>query len=275
MQNYCKTIGAFAAVSALVAGNVKAEVESELHAGYSNEYLFRGIKLGSQLVEVGGNVKGQAGGLDLSAGFWHGAFDGSANVKQDITSGAASEYDLFAGASKDLGLLSASLGYIYRHYDLGTSWWQMNSHSEDSQELAVGVARDFGFVAASLTYYASLNNTGNGQGNYFQAYNPGTQPLQPANIGNNNKGYTELAVSHSWVLNPSLTLNVGSNVGYMLEKGQATAWTSKVSLDWAIVKHAKLSPFVEFALPLSDDQDTYYLHSNNQFACGSMLSVSF
>src|SRR6478735_9283654 len=56
MQNYCKTIGALAAASALVAGTAQAEVEFELHTGYSSEYLFRGLDLGDNLVEVGADA---------------------------------------------------------------------------------------------------------------------------------------------------------------------------------------------------------------------------
>ena len=51
MQNYCKTIGALAAASALVAGNASAEVEYTLGTGYTSEYLWRGANLGEDLVE--------------------------------------------------------------------------------------------------------------------------------------------------------------------------------------------------------------------------------
>ena len=46
MQNYYKTIGALVVASAFAAGNASAEIESEVHVGYTNEYLFRGIDLG-------------------------------------------------------------------------------------------------------------------------------------------------------------------------------------------------------------------------------------
>ena len=78
MQNYCKTIGALAAASALVAGNASAEVEYELHAGYTSEYLFRGLDLGHDLVEAGVDVATEWNGLGLSAGAWYGSFDATA-----------------------------------------------------------------------------------------------------------------------------------------------------------------------------------------------------
>ena len=75
MQNYCKTIGALAAASALVAGNAQAEVEYELHAGYSSEYLFRGLDLGDDLVEAGVNAATEWQGFGFSAGAWYGSFE--------------------------------------------------------------------------------------------------------------------------------------------------------------------------------------------------------
>ena len=72
MQNYCKTIGALAAASALVAGNAKAGVEYELHTGYSSEYLYRGVNLGQDLIEVGADVKMDVNNMfNLSAGAWY------------------------------------------------------------------------------------------------------------------------------------------------------------------------------------------------------------
>src|SRR6188768_123162 len=75
MQNYCKTIGALAAATALVAGNAQAEVEYELHTGYSTEYLFRGLDLGQDLVEVGFDAATEWNGLGFSAGAWYGSYD--------------------------------------------------------------------------------------------------------------------------------------------------------------------------------------------------------
>ncbi len=63
MQNYCKLIGALAAASALAAGTASAEVEYEIHGGYSSMYLFRGLNLGDDLVEAGVDVAGEWNGL--------------------------------------------------------------------------------------------------------------------------------------------------------------------------------------------------------------------
>jgi hypothetical protein len=246
MQNYCKTIGALAAVSALVAGNAMAEVEYELHTGYSNEYLFRGLNLGQDLIEVGADVKGEAYGLGLSAGAWLGNINnaqlaGPNNVSFD-------ELDLYAAVSKDFGWATTTVGYIYRQYsnDLDSV---IGSIYDDEQEVYFSLSRQFYGVDTSLTYYWGIEG--------------------------DNDGYSELAMNKVWELNPCLNLNTGGNVGYLVEEGQCTAITLKTSLDWGFAGTAKLSPFVAWSLSLSDDNDTAYWGAKNQFVGGLMLSVGF
>lgn len=241
MQNYIKTIGALAAASALVAGNANAEVEYEIHTGYSSMYLFRGLDLGDDLVEVGVDAAAEWNGLAISGGVWATAFDQS-GTSNDIDS----EIDLYAEVSKDLGFLTASVGYIY--------YWNLANTSGgiDDQEVYFSVSRDFGFAEAYLTYFWDVVENNGG-----------------------NNGYSELGLSRGFELNQCLTLNVGTNVGYLFEEGQATAWTSKVSLDWGFAERATVSPFVAYSIALSDDVDTAYLGSENEFVAGSMLKVGF
>ncbi|RYD22104.1 MAG: hypothetical protein EOP88_09120 [Verrucomicrobiaceae bacterium] len=237
MQNYIKTIGALAAASALVAGNANAEVEYEIHTGYSSQYIFRGLDLGDDLVEVGVDAAAEWNGLAISGGVWATAFDAEAPTGNQIDS----EVDLYTEVSKDLGFLTASVGYIY--------YWNVGNLGFDNQEVYFSVSRDFGFAEAYLTYFWGVDG--------------------------DNDGYSELGLSRGFELNQCLTLNVGTNVGYLVEQGQATAWTSKVSLDWGFAERATVSPFVAFSVALSDDVDTAYLGSENEFVAGSMLKVGF
>ncbi len=235
MQNYCKTIGALAAASALVAGNAQAEVEYEIHAGYSSMYLFRGLDFGDDLIETGVNVATEWNGLGLSAGAWYANYEA---FNDDFT-----ELDLYAEVSKDLGFVTAAVGYI----------WYINDNSsfqvDDAQEVYFSLSRDFGFAEASLTYFWDIET--------------------------DNDGYSELALSRGFELNSCLTLSVGTNVGYLVEKHDFTAWTTKVALDWGFTETAKLSPFVAYSVALSDEIDTAYFRSENELVGGTMLSVSF
>jgi uncharacterized protein (TIGR02001 family) len=241
MQNYCKTIGALAAASALVAGNANAEVEYELHGGYSSEYLFRGLDLGDHLVELGLDAAYEWNGLSISGGVWATAFDASTTGH----TGTENETDLYAEVAKDFGFLTASVGYIY--------YWNMGSLGADNQEVYVGISRDLGFAKASLTYFGDVDRT----------------------VKSDTEGYTELALSRGIELNQCLTLNLSTNVGYLVEGGDFTAWTSKASLDWGFAEHAKVSPFVAVSLGLGDSRNTTWNSTENELLGGSMLTVSF
>jgi hypothetical protein len=253
MQNYCKTIGALAAASALVAGNAMAEVEYELHTGYSSDYLYRGVILGDDLIEAGADVKAEFNGIGLSAGAWYGTAtnDSLVGIPLGIDMNMT-ELDLYAEVSKDFGFLKTSIGYIYRHYDLdilGTT---------DTGEIYFGLSHDFGFVEASLTYYWGVN-----EAKVF-GFTPGV-----------TEGYTELALRRSIELTPCLALNLGTNVGYLVEGGDFTAWTTKVALDWGFAEHAKLSPFAAVSIAMGESHNTIWETTDNEFVAGSMLSVTF
>jgi len=215
MQNYCKTIGALAAASALVAGNASAEVEYNLGTGYSSEYLFRGYNLGQDLVEASASASTEWNGLGLSAGAWYGSYDTGAYLDVD-------ELDLFAEASKDLGFATAALGYIY----------YMNEDTfglvDDAQEVYVKLSRDLGFANAYAVYYWDLEG--------------------------DNDGYSELGLSRGFELNQCLTLNLGTNLGFFFEGDDVGSWTTKASLDWGFAESAKLSPFLAIAVDLTEKQ---------------------
>lgn len=251
MQNYCKTIGAMAAASALVAGTASAEVEYELHTGYSTEYLFRGIDLGQDLVEAGVDVATEYNGFGLSAGAWYGSYD--TTLIGPINEYDIDELDIYGEVSKDFGFLKAAVGYIYYFNEDAVSqnsaYTPFGKFIDDAQELYVSVGRDFGFANASLTYFWDIEQ--------------------------DNDGYSELALDRSFELNQCLTLNVATNVGYLVEQNDFTAWTTKIGLDWAFAERAKLSPFVALSIALSDEADTAYYNSSNELIGGSMLSVSF
>jgi len=241
MQNYCKTIGALAAASALVAGNAQAEVEYEMHTGYSSMYLFRGLDLGDNLTEVGLDAAYDWNGVKLSGGLWASAFN-NAPVTSPADKGMQNEVDFYAEVGKDFGFANLSVGYIY--------YWNLAGLGEDAQEVPFTISRDFGFADIYLTYFWSVD-------------------------GPNNDGYLELGGSHSWELSPCLSLTYSSNLGFLVEEGDFTAWTNKLSLDWGFAEHAKVSPFVAHSLSLSDEPNTAYNGADNEFVAGSMLSVTF
>jgi hypothetical protein len=242
MQNYCKTIGALAAASALVAGNASAEVEYTLGTGYSSEYLFRGANLGQDLVEASASASTEWNGIGLSAGAWYGSYDINLGdrVEYDVD-----EIDLFAEASKDLGFVTAALGYIYYNNE------DLFQGIDDVQEVYVKFSRDLGFANAYAAYYWEVEGD------------------------SNHDDYSEIGLSRGFELNQCLTLNLATNIGYMWDPDQDTSWTTKASLDWGFAESAKLSPFVALAVQLTDDNDNYTRGFGNELVGGCMLSTSF
>jgi hypothetical protein len=241
MQNYCKTIGALAAASALVAGNATAEVEYEISTGYSSMYLWRGLDLGDDLVETSLDVATEYNGLDLSAGAWYGSMDNHPAGNND-------ELDLYGEVAKDLGFATAGLGYIfYNRSEEG------NVTVDDSQELYVSLSRDLGFAQAAVAYYWDLEE--------------------------DNDGYSSLSLSRGFELSQCLTLNTGLIYGYLVEQGQSAHLTAKVALDYAFRENATISPFVAYSNDLNGDNDTLYgaggLDAKTYVVGGAMLNVKF
>ena len=252
MQNYYKTIGALVVASAFAAGNASAEIESEVHVGYTNEYLFRGLDLGSNLVEAGVDVSTEYNGLGLSAGAWYGSFDAPVPANPFVGgSYSTSELDLYAEVSKDLGFLTASVGYIkYINDDTTAGLIPIPTNIADAQEVYFSVAKSLYGVDFSLAYFWDIET--------------------------DNDGYAALDASKSFELSSCLTLNTGATLGYLAEQGQLAHLTAKVSLDYAYSETATISPFVAASWSLNNDDDNAsYENTANEFVAGTMLSVSF
>jgi hypothetical protein len=250
MQNYCKTIGALAAASALVAGNASAEVEYEIHTGYTSEYLFRGIVLGDDLVEAGVDVATEWNGIGLSAGAWYASFNNTFGANRPLVGidGDFSELDLYGEVSKDFGFVTAAVGYIaYINSDTTVFGPGNNIQKfgyDDAQEVYFSLAQTYFGVDFALAYYWDVET--------------------------DNNGYMDLTASKGFELSPCLTLNTGATLGYLWEEGDFCHLTAKVSLDWAFTETATLSPFVAHSWSLEDAYTP-----DNEFVAGTMLSVSF
>ena len=260
MHNYCTTLGTLAAVSALGLGNALAgtdaeaqvnagtRVEYELHTGYSNEYLFHGVKLGQDLIEIGADVKAEVSGIALSASAWYGSFD-NADLSGMNSGADVGELDLYGQIAKDFGICVTSVGYIYRYFESNEDL------TAGTQDLRFSLSRQFQGVDFALTYFWSIEKAQE-------------LPLY-------YQGYTELAIGRNFEISKCLALYSGGKLGYLIEEGQLTAFTTKVSLDWGISQTAKLSPFVAYSIALNDDNNNASYASRNRLIGGLMLSVNF
>jgi hypothetical protein len=246
MQNYCKTIGALAAASALVAGTASAEVEYEIHTGYTSEYLFRGQTIGQDLVEVGVDVAAEYRGFGVSAGAWYASFDEPTGFGAPFQNSNAAELNLYGELSYDLGFVEAAVGYIYYYYPQGQLNQNLLGHYHPDQEVYFSLSREFFGFEASLTYFWDVKG--------------------------DNDGYSEAFLGKGFVINECLTLSTGVTLGYFFEPSELGHVTAKVALDYAFRENATISPFVAHSWGLRNDAGADY---NNELVGGAILAVRF
>jgi len=226
MRNYSKTIGALAAASALVAGNASAEIEGELHAGYNSQYIFRGLDLGTDMIEAGGDVSTSWNGLDLSAGVWYASIqDGHfGNAGPVQLPDSYDEIDLYGEVSKDFGFATAFVGYIWYHNPdakvgvLGQDFKLI----DDAQEVYFGLSRElFWGINGSLTYFWDIET--------------------------DNGGYSELSLDKTFKLHECVDLVTAAKVGYSVEEGQHQHTTLSATFNIKASDTLTISPYVAYS----------------------------
>ncbi len=102
-----RKITSFAIGAVALAGVAAAEVEASAYAGLHSHYIYRGSDLGNDtsFADFGLDFAGSCDcGVDWYAGAWYAATD------------TTDEFDIFFGASKDLGIGTVDLGYIHYAY---------------------------------------------------------------------------------------------------------------------------------------------------------------
>ena len=236
MQNYYKTIGALVVASAFAAGNASAEIESEIHVGYSSEYLFRGLNFGQDLVEAGLDVSTEYNGLGLSAGAWNGSFQDGAGTDVD-------ELDIYGEVSKDLGFATAAIGYIWYNND--------TLIGDDQQEVYFSVAKSLYGVDFSLAYYWDIETDNDGYAELGASKGFELSPCLTLNTGAALGYFVEEGdLAH-------LTAKVSLDYAY----SETATISPFVAHSWGLG---------ETGTPAGD-----VYSSDNELVAGTMLSVSF
>ncbi len=224
MRKHTKYVGALAAASALVAGYASAEIEGEVHVGYSSLYEFRFVDLGSDLIEAGVDVSYEIqDGLGVSAGAWYGSVNDSQTFGNSFN-----ELDLYAAVSKQLGPVSLELGYIYYYFS-------DTPGTLDTQEVYLGASYEVAWgITAGATYYYDFDS--------------------------NNGWYLQPEISKSFEFNDCLALNLSAGVGVADGHGlqvsdklgaNGTAdgfqgWFVKAELPWEFREGVTLAPYVKY-----------------------------
>ena len=260
MRKHTKYVGALAAASALVAGYASAEIEGEVHVGYSDIYEFRFVDLGSDLIEAGVDVSYEIQeGFGVSAGAWYGSVNDSQTVGNSFN-----ELDLYAAVSKELGPVTLELGYIYYYFS-------DTPGTLDTQEVYLGASYEVGWgVTAGATFYYDFDS--------------------------NNGWYAQPEISKSFEFNDCLSLNLSAGIGLADGHGlqisddvgsNGTAdgfqgWFVKAELPWEFREGVTLAPYLKYVdaedklvsdTPLVGGTGT--LGGREHLVAGVKLSVGF
>ncbi|GAA5482313.1 TorF family putative porin [Haloferula sargassicola] len=260
MRNYCKTVGALAAASTLVAGYASAELEGEVHVGYTNMYEFRFVDLGNDLVDAGVDVAYSMGDLSFSAGAWYATWDtdNATQATSTLLGGPAinnDELDLYGGVSYGIGDVTLELGYIYYYFpDAGAN----------TQEVYLGASYDLPFgVSLGSTFYYD-----------FDAF---------------DGWYWDTSLGYTIEFNDCLSLELGAGVGFADGQGlqlSATSptgtadgfqgWYLTAALPWEFREGVTLTPYVKYTDGDSDLITDLYATSGQEYLIGGVkLAVSF
>jgi hypothetical protein len=131
--------GLLAAGSTLMAYG--EEVTGSAAVGYNSIYEFRGVDLGSNMVEASASVSTTYNGFGFSASAWY------ATVNDNPINTVANELDLTLGITKALGPVNLSGGYVYYNFFEATKF--------NTQELYLGANMELiaGISATATAYY--------------------------------------------------------------------------------------------------------------------------
>jgi len=252
MRNYRKTIGALAAASALVAGYASADIEGDVHIGYSSDYIFRGADLGNGLAEAGVDLSTDYAGLNFSGGLWYGSIE-----KSDLFDGPGfaipshySELDIYGAVSKDFGFVTAHLGYIWYIYQDNDVVTPVGSFKlrDDAQELYFGLSREIYWgINGALTYYMPVEGE--------------------------NGGYLELGLDKTFKLHECVDLVAGVKAGYFVEAHDWAHVTPSLTLNIKVKDNVTISPYVAYSFE-GDDLATVSGNNKIQSALGIAPSES-
>ncbi|MFT5883280.1 MAG: hypothetical protein ACI9FG_001793 [Crocinitomicaceae bacterium] len=218
--------------------------EADLTVGAHSDYIFRGARLGTDMVDAAVNVTKSAWGLDFSAGAWYGSFEnGNTNID---------ELDLTFGVSKDLGFARFNTGYIHYDFDAGTAG------ADQTAEIFVGFSKDLCYgISTSLTYFIDAS----GELSSDEA---------------DNNGYSQLSLAKSDLFLEGLTLS--NDLGYLVEKGQLNHNTTTLGYDYALSENATITPYIAYTWELDAIEEhgpTLNGVEQNRFHGGVALTVSF
>ena len=192
--------------------------------GYCSIYEFRGVDLGSNMVEASATTTATYGDLVFSASAWYAA------VNDNAVNPTPNELDLTLAFAKKLGPVNLTGGYIYYAFNDASAF--------NAQELYLGAGMDiYAGVSANLTAYREID--------LYDGW------------------YVDFNLSKTCEINSCLSVvttagcGFAEDNGWQLESNGDTLdgfqqWYLSVSMPWKFREGFALTPFVKYVDAASD-----------------------
>lgn len=200
------------------------DITGAVAIGYNSIYEFRGVDLGSNMVEASASLSTTYNGFGFTASAWYAA------VNDNAINDNPNELDLTLGVTKALGPVNLSGGYIYYNF--------FDASDYNTQELYLGASMEVvaGIVASTTAYYdIDLYDGWYFDFNLSKTFKPSSCVDIVTTVG---VGFADnTALQHK---------SSGESLdGY-------NQWYAMVSVPWTIRKGVTLAPYVRYVSADSD-----------------------
>jgi hypothetical protein len=225
------------------------EVTGSVAVGYNSIYEFRGVDLGSNMVEASASVATTYNGFGFTASAWY------ATVNDNDINSTPNELDLTLGITKALGPVNLSGGYVYYNFFEETKL--------NTQELYLGASMEViaGITASATAYYdIDLYNGWFGDLNLSKTFKPSSCVDIVTTVG--------LALAD----NNELQLQASGDPldGYQY-------FYAMVSVPWTLREGVTLAPYLRYVNADSDLRGdiTDFSTGQDHLIGGVKLSIAF
>ncbi|MEI6605989.1 MAG: TorF family putative porin [Verrucomicrobiota bacterium] len=235
--------------TATATASTDAAITGSAAIGYNSIYEFRGVDLGSNMVESSASLTATYEGFGYTASAWY------ATVNDSPKNTTSNELDLTFAITKSLGPVNLSGGYIFYNF--------YSANATNTQELYLGASTEItAGISASATAYYDID-LWNG---WFFDLNL-SKTFKPSDS-------VDIVTTVGVGLAESTALQAKAN-GAPLDGYQD--FYAMISVPWTVRKNVVLAPYVRYVSAASDlvSDSTSRSTGQEHFIGGLKLTVSF
>lgn len=237
------------AITAALPAALAADLTGSIALGYNSIYEFRGVDLGSNMVEATASVGTEINGFGLSASAWY------ATVNDNAINTTPNELDMTLAITKSLGPVNLSGGYIYYSF--------FDASGLNTQELYLGASMEvYAGIAASTTLYYDFD--------LYTGLYADFNLSKTCEVNSCLKITTTVGLGWADDQNLQLKANGGALDGYQ-------QWYAMVSVPWTPRENLTIAPYLRYVDADSELVSDYpgLSTGDNHFMAGIKLTLAF